>query len=99
MTHEPKIPMAKSMIHRPTVPNPTTRDLSIPISSPSNKTDSTREPCQCRRMSRRSSPSSDPLDEDDTLVESENDDDEDIDNGIKGVYYEAEDGELTPVVW
>jgi hypothetical protein len=43
--------------------------------------------------------SSDPLDEDDTLVESENDDDEDIDNGIKGVYYEAEDGELTPVVW
>jgi hypothetical protein len=50
-------------------------------------------------MSRRSSPSSDPLDEDDTLVESENDDDEDIDNGIKGVYYEAEDGELTPVVW
>lgn len=44
-------------------------------------------------------PPTDLLDKDDTPAESENDDDEDMENDIKGVYYQGEDGELTPVVW
>jgi hypothetical protein len=46
-------------------------------------------------------PPTDLLDKDDTLAQSQSEsgDDEDMEIDIKGVYYQGEDGELTPVVW